>query len=105
MMEYQNTEMEELLFKDILDVFCECYNTTWERSKARPGDKLDEYLIGILENEHTEKLEIDNCPHYIIDYKNKQQNYVKEPFSTINAEHLSKKEILTLVSSKPELIL
>ena len=97
--------MKYAQIKDILDVFCECYKTTWERTKTRDGDKLDEYLVGILENEYTVELEVDNCSHYLIDYKNKQKNYVKEPFSTINAEHHSKKEILALISSKPEFIL
>ena len=91
--------------KDLLDVFCEHYQTTWEQIKTRPGDKLDEYLIGVQEHEYAKELELDNSFHFLIDYGNKPENCVSKPFSSIDSKRLSKKEMSDLITSKSQLLL
>ena len=71
------------------------------RKETEEDNKDDEYLIGILENKTTYIKSFDNLEHFVIDFKGISEPYVKEPFSSKEAERLSKEEMLNLITSEP----
>jgi len=94
-------KMKSAQVSDLLDVWKNHYGTEWKEVEKRAGDKDDEYLIGILENKNTYIKSFDNLEHFVIDFKGISEPSVKEPFSSKEAERLSKEEMLNLITSEP----
>ena len=91
--------MKSAQISDLLDVWGELFDAKWKKVDPRPGDKQDEYLIGILENKNTIIQELDGKKHFVIDFKEETKSHLKEPFSSKEAERLSKKEMIELIQS------
>ena len=94
-------KMKSAQVSDLLDIWKMHYGTEWKEVEKRPGDKDDEYLIGILENRNTFIRSFDNLEHFVIDFKGISEPYVKAPFSSKEASRLSKEEMLNLIISEP----
>tara|TARA_Y100001960_G_C14173980_1_gene586836 strand:+ start:54 stop:479 length:426 start_codon:yes stop_codon:yes gene_type:complete len=90
-------KMKSAQISEILDIWCKKYNTSWKQIEERPGDKIDEFLIGENEIKNTFEIKISNKDHYIIDFKNIYENNISS-ISTNNSEKLNEKEILDLIS-------
>jgi len=90
-------KMKSSKISNILDIWCNNYNTSWKKIDKRIGDKYDEYLIGQGEIQYASKIIINNIIHYIIDFSKNDKIEIREPISTLNAEKFSKKEILKLI--------
>ena len=82
-------KMKSAQMSDLLDVWCNHYGPKRKVIDSRPGDKDDEYLIGILENKNTTVQYFDQIEHFVIDFKETSESYVKEPFSSKEAERLT----------------
>tara|TARA_B100000029_G_scaffold514888_1_gene619489 strand:+ start:2833 stop:3780 length:948 start_codon:yes stop_codon:yes gene_type:complete len=96
-------KMKSAQISKILDIWCEKYNTKWKKIKERPGDKIDEFLIGENELKNTYQIKFSNKEYYIIDYKKNYKNNFSSPISTENAEKLNKSEILKLINFDNEI--
>ncbi|MFZ9848580.1 MAG: polysaccharide biosynthesis protein [Flavobacteriales bacterium] len=94
-------KMKSAMMEDILKVWTKHLGGTYKKIGERPGDKLDEHLIGDIECVHTIEKDIDGIPHYIIDFKQKFENHVPEYVSSENAPRLTDEEILHIISNPP----
>jgi len=96
-------KMKAAQIEDILKVWSQHFNVPYEKIGERPGDKLDEVLIGKIELPHVQPVEIDGRSYYHINFYNKYQNNLEDEVSSANAERLSQEEMLQLITNKPEL--
>ena len=94
-------EMKASLMGDIVGIWAEEKNARAEKVPGRPGDRIDEYLIGEEEKEFTVEKEINGIKHYIISFNEKVKNPVKEEISTKTAQRLSKEKILEILNNPP----
>ena len=92
--------MKSAQISDILDIWCNIYNTTWYESEKRSGDKDDECLIGESELQYSYFQQIENIQHILIDFNNNSQNVFNKPITSFNSEKLTKDEIIDLIKSK-----
>ena len=94
-------KMKSAMISSILDIWSKLFNCTWKKIDQRPGDKIDEYLIGKHELENTCSFKDKDQVFYIIDFYNKYKDCILEEYSTYNSEKLSVAEITDLIKMKP----
>ncbi len=95
-------KMKSAQIEDILNVWSLHYGISWEKIQRRPGDQVDEFLIGSSELEHTLEIDIEGITHFVISFNEKIINHLNEVISSKNAERLTEKEILDLITRVPE---
>jgi FlaA1/EpsC-like NDP-sugar epimerase len=95
-------EMKSSKIKDLLNVWIESKGGTWETIEGRPGERIDEYLIGEAELPYTYEKEINNIKHYIISPNTKVKNNINYVISSENVTRLSKEEMLSLINNPPK---
>jgi FlaA1/EpsC-like NDP-sugar epimerase len=93
-------EMKAAQMIDILKVWIKIYGGKFKISKERPGERVDEFLIGETELEYTQKKIIKEIDHYIIDFKNKCQKPLTEIISSNNCKKLNFFEIKKILELK-----
>jgi len=94
--------MKSALIEDVLNVWKEVYQVSWEKIDPRPGDKIDEYLVGEIEVPNTEKIELDGKAHLLLRFNKKPVGVgISKAISSENAERLSSDEIRNLILNKP----
>jgi UDP-N-acetylglucosamine 4,6-dehydratase/5-epimerase len=93
-------EMKSAQMIDILNIWIKLYGGKFIISKERPGERVDEFLIGETELPFTEKKIIRNINHYIIDFKKKSRKPLKEIISSHNCEKLNFLEIKKIIEFK-----
>jgi UDP-N-acetylglucosamine 4,6-dehydratase/5-epimerase len=96
-------KMKSAQIEDILKVWSKHFGIPYEKIAERPGDKLDEVLIGKIELPHVKHIELDGKMFYYINFYGKYENDLKDEVSSANAERLSEQEVLELITTKPEL--
>jgi UDP-N-acetylglucosamine 4,6-dehydratase len=96
-------KMKSAQIEDILKVWSEHFSIPYEKIGERPGDKLDEVLIGKIELPHVKQVEIDGKQYYFINFYQKYGNDLTDEVSSANAERLAREELLELIIKKPEL--
>lgn len=95
-----SVEMKAAQVRQLLDVWTKVRGGRWERIEERPGDKIDEHLIGSTELGHTSRVVLDDKPHFLIDFANKADSPVEE-VSTATAAAMSEEEIRRLLDAEP----
>ena len=95
-------KMKSTQIKSILDVWCLKYNIKWKKIPTRPGDKIDEYLIGDEEIKYCKLINLNKTPYYLIKFNEINKNNIKNAVSTKNSINLSNKEILNLINKEPK---
>lgn len=93
--------MKSARMKEILGVWVEQENASYEKIVGRPGERELEYLIGELELPYTEEKKYNGISHYVISFNQKVENPLKEILSSANAERLTKDEILSIINDPP----
>jgi FlaA1/EpsC-like NDP-sugar epimerase len=93
-------EMKSAQMMDILNIWIKLYGGKFIISKERPGERVDEFLIGETELPFTEKKIIRNINHYVIDFKKKSRKPLKEIISSHNCEKLNFLEIKKIIEFK-----
>jgi UDP-N-acetylglucosamine 4,6-dehydratase len=93
-------EMRAAQMIDILKVWIKIYGGKFIISKERPGERIDEFLIGETELPFTKKITIKSINHYIIDFNNKAQRPLKEVLSSKNCKKLNFLEIKKILELK-----
>ncbi len=94
-------KMKSAKMEDILNVWTKHKGGKYKRIEGRPGERLDEFLIGEPELPFTEEIDIDGTPHYLIDINVKVEKPVKEPLSSANTNVLTEEEIINIIENPP----
>jgi FlaA1/EpsC-like NDP-sugar epimerase len=94
-------KMKASLISDMLRVWIENKGGKWERIAGRPGERMDEYLIGELEIPYTKETIFNDITHYIISFNEKVENPVSFALSSANTDKLSDLEIQHIISNPP----
>lgn len=95
--------MKAAKIKDILNVWVKNFGGRFEKIEGRPGERLDEYLVGDLEMPYTRALELDETDHFLISFNSKVDDPVEFGLSSANAEKLTDEEIFKLLNGEPEI--
>lgn len=95
--------MKASKIKDILNVWVKNFGGRFEKIEGRPGERLDEYLVGDLELPYTRALELDETDHFLISFNSKVDDPVEFGLSSANAEKLTDEEIFKLLNGEPEI--
>lgn len=93
--------MKAAMIGDVLRVWVDHYGGRWERIAGRPGERMDEYLVGDGEVPFTYETAYDGVQHYVISFNEKAAEPISGHLSSANAERLTDTEVLQLVSSPP----
>lgn len=96
-------KMKSAQIEDILKVWSKHFSVPYEKIDERPGDKLDEVLIGKIELPYVQLVTIDGNPYYYINFYKKSDNDLREEISSANAERLNEQEMLDLITKKPKM--
>ena len=94
-------KMKAAQIGDILRVWTSNRGGKWEKIEGRPGERLDEFLIGEAELPFTKEIVIDNITHYLISFNEKVDKPVGFGLSSANTDKLSDEEILSLIDNPP----
>jgi UDP-N-acetylglucosamine 4,6-dehydratase len=95
-------KMKAALIGDLLEVWTREKGGSWKAVQGRPGERLDEFLIGELELPYTEEIIIEGISHYSISFNQKVSNPISAILSSANTERLSDKEMVKLINAIPE---
>lgn len=93
--------MKAAQVRDILELWVNTKGGKWEKIEGRPGERIDEFLIGDLELPHTSDKTFDDVQHYIISFNQTAAEPVEVGLSSANAERLTKAEILDIINHPP----
>ena len=93
--------MKAAQVEDILKVWVKHKGGKYEKIEGRPGERIDEYLVGESEIEYTREIKLSNGLYYLTSMNTKAKNPVKGNLSTLTAERLSEKELLSIIESSP----
>jgi UDP-glucose 4-epimerase len=96
-------KMKSAQVGDILEVWSKHYQVPFEKISERHGDKLDEVLIGAIELPHVKEITLDGKLYYYINFYQKYESNLAGEVSSANTERLSAEEIITLITTKPNL--
>ena len=94
--------MKAAQIQDLLETWTNDKGGTWERMEGRPGERLDEFLIGEIELPYAREVEYDGVKHYIISFNEKADAPLEFGLSSANTERLTKDEMLRLINSPQE---
>lgn len=94
-------KMKSAQIEDILKVWVKHRGGEYRKIEGRPGERLDEYLIGELELPYTQEVVYNGCEHYLISFNEKVETPVKVGLSSANAERLTEEEILKIIDNPP----
>ncbi|WP_299457615.1 UDP-N-acetylglucosamine 4,6-dehydratase [uncultured Microscilla sp.] len=93
--------MKAAQMEDILKTWVKHKGGKYEKIDGRPGERIDEYLIGELELPFTRELKYDGITHYLISFNEKVANPVSVGLSSANTEKLTEEEILAIIDNPP----
>jgi UDP-N-acetylglucosamine 4,6-dehydratase len=70
----------------------------WERMNGRPGERLDEYLVGDLELPYAREVTWGGDRHIVISFNEKSESPLPAVISSANAERLTHDEMVRLIN-------
>ncbi|NOT74596.1 MAG: polysaccharide biosynthesis protein [Cyclobacteriaceae bacterium] len=94
-------EMKSAQIMDVLEVWIKKYGGRYEKIDGRPGERLDEFLIGDQEIPFTQELNFSGVRHFLLSFNEKVASPVTVALSSENANRLTEKEIEQLISNPP----
>ncbi|MEP7268550.1 MAG: SDR family NAD(P)-dependent oxidoreductase [Saprospiraceae bacterium] len=94
-------DMKAILIKDVLNIFAEQAKVEWVQIPSRPGERVDEYLLGEAELEYSHELMIDNLKHFLYSPNKKSAVPITTVVSSQVAEHFTNDEILSFINEDP----
>ena len=93
--------MKAAQLEDIIRVWTKQEGATYEKIEGRPGERLEEFLIGESELEYTEERIYDGIRHYVLSFNEKSENPLTEVLSSRTAEKLTDDEIRAIINTPP----
>jgi UDP-N-acetylglucosamine 4,6-dehydratase len=94
--------MKAAQIQDLLNLWIQKKGGRWERTEGRPGERVDEFLIGDIELPYTTEIQYDGIEHYIIAFNEKAERPLKVGLSSANAQRLTQVEMLDLIDRSAE---
>jgi len=94
------SKMKSAKIEDILNIWCDIFNSKWKKIANREGDKIDENLIGLSEVSNAFIHKFKKKEYILLDYKKNNCRDFKDSVSSKNSAKLSNKEIKDLILSK-----
>jgi UDP-N-acetylglucosamine 4,6-dehydratase/5-epimerase len=94
-------QMKAAQIREILEVWVKHKGGTWKTIEGRPGERVDEFLIGDLELPHTYETTYGGVTHYVISFNEKAAHPISAGLSSANTERLSEQEILHILDNPP----
>ena len=91
-------EMKAAQIQDLLTVWTKHKGGRWQRIEGRPGERSDEFLIGDIELPYTREITYNGIRHFIISFQEKVERPIKTALSSANAERLTEREMLELLT-------
>lgn len=95
-------EMKAAQIEDLLKVWISKFGGRYETIEGRPGERLDEYLIGELELPYTNELLLDGIKHFLISFNQKASKPLTQIISSANAQRLTDTEIKELITLRAQ---
>jgi UDP-N-acetylglucosamine 4,6-dehydratase len=93
-----STEMKSAKMLDILKIWIKNFGGKYKVIDERPGERIDEYLIGQEEIQYTSILKKRKQTYYVIDFdKQIKKKSIIKPLSSLNAKKLNDKEIINIL--------
>lgn len=96
--------MKSAKMKDILGVWVNNYGGTWKVIEGRPGERVDEYLVGETELDYCQTMVFNDVQHFLISPNEKSAVPLPRVFTSQNAERLSEEEILEILKAEPDIL-
>ena len=97
-------KMKAAQIEDILKIFVHYYSGRYEKVSERPGESVDETLVGISELAFTRQIDINGLPYYLIAFNEKAETPLTDVINSANAERLSEEEMMKIITHPPRLI-
>ena len=97
--------MEVVAVSDLLDVWCELYNTTYVQMERRPGDKIHEYLIAASELPHSQIHIHKGLEYYCLNFSQVSSIPLSQEISTVSAPKMNKESVRRLIANSPAKII
>ena len=95
-------KMKSAQIKTLLDTWVNNFGGRWEKIEGRPGERLDEFLIGEAELPFCEEILLNNENYFLIHQNKKVTTPLSETYDSFKADKLSTDEILQLLMNVPE---
>ena len=89
--------MKAAKVRQLLESWIEIYGGSYEISSERPGERIDEFLIGQEELKYSESFSDNGIRYFLIDFHSKSKKPLKQIVSSMNAKNLNKNEIKNLI--------
>jgi UDP-N-acetylglucosamine 4,6-dehydratase len=93
--------MKAALIGDLLKTWVKHKGGKWEKIEGRPGDRIDEHLVGDSEKEYTSEAVFNNQLYYVTSMNTKADKPVKNSLSTETAQRFSEDEMLEIINGVP----
>ena len=93
--------MKACQIEDILKTWIKHKGGKYQKIAERPGERMNEYLIGELELPFTRELKYNGITHYLISFNEKVKNPISVGLSSANTEELTEAEILNIIENPP----
>ncbi|WP_353432680.1 SDR family NAD(P)-dependent oxidoreductase [Polynucleobacter sp. MWH-UH23A] len=93
--------MKASKLEEILKVWSRMENIEYRKIDPRPGERLEEYLIGAEELGYAQETIFDNLQHYILNFNEKSPAPLREVLSSRTAVQLNESEIMALIKNPP----
>jgi UDP-N-acetylglucosamine 4,6-dehydratase len=97
-------DMKAAQIEDLLKVWVKNKGGRYEKIEGRPGERVDEYLVGDSEREYTTEVKFGNEVYYVTSMNTKSSKPVQKSLSSVTSEKLSEKEILAILEDMPKTI-
>ena len=97
-------KMKASQIEDILKLFVDLYKGRYEKINERPGESVDETLIGESELPFAKEIMLDHQPHYLISFNEKVEKPLPDILTSANAERLNENEIMAIISNPPKFL-
>lgn len=94
-------QMKAAQIRDVLDLWIQVKGGSWKKIDGRPGERVDEFLIGELELPYTTETFFDDVKHYIVSFNEKASHPTPSILTSANTERLSADEILSIINNPP----
>lgn len=94
-------EMKSTEISNLSKIWSKKFGDKFETISSRPGERIDEYIVGEEEVDYSEEIKIDNINHYLIQINDKSKNPINSYLSSENSERLTETEIEHILDSIP----
>ena len=97
-------EMKSAQIEDILKVWINIFGGSYEKIQGRPGERMDEFLIGEAELPFSEYITINSINHFLISPNEKSSIPLTQCYHSGNAVRLTSQDIEVLLKSQTDYI-